>query len=45
MAVGCGVDAHTYAFEYGRDFAKKQFIGCGVVTDKGRYAQVFPMEL
>ena len=45
MAVGCGIDRKTYAFEYGRDFSKKQFIGCGVVTDKGKLAQVFPMEI
>jgi predicted phosphodiesterase len=45
MNVGCGIDRKTYAFEYGRDFTKKPFIGCGVVTDKGKYCQVFPMEL
>lgn len=45
MNVGCGIDRKTYAFEYGRDFTKKPFLGCGVVTDEGKYAQVFPMEL
>jgi predicted phosphodiesterase len=45
MNVGCGLDRHTYAFEYGRDFKKKPIISCGVVTDKGRFAQVFPMPL
>jgi hypothetical protein len=45
MGVGCGIDRRTYAFEYGRDFNQKPFIGCGVVTDEGKYAQVFPMEL
>jgi hypothetical protein len=45
MAVGCGVDRKSYAFEYGRDFIKKPFLGCGVVTDKGKFCQVFPMTL
>ena len=45
MNVGCGLDRHTYAFEYGRDFKKKPIISCGVVTDNGRFAQVFPMPL
>lgn len=43
--VGCGINRRTYAFAYGRDFAKKPFLGCAVVTDKGRFVQVFPMEL
>ena len=45
MNVGCGIDRRTYAFKYGRDFTKKPVIGCGVVTDKGKYCQFFPMEL
>ena len=45
MNVGCGLDRRTYAFEYGRDFTKKPVIGCGVVTDNGKYCQFFPMEL
>jgi predicted phosphodiesterase len=45
MNVGCGIDRHTYAFEYGRDFKKKPIIGCGVITDNGRFAQFFPMDL
>ena len=45
MNVGCGIDRKTYTFEYSRDFIKKPFLGCGVVTDKGKYAQVFPMEI
>jgi predicted phosphodiesterase len=45
MNVGCGVDRKSYAFEYGRDFNKKPVIGCGVVTDHGKYAQFFPMDL
>jgi predicted phosphodiesterase len=45
MNVGSGIDRKTYAFEYGRDFKKKPIIGCGVVTDNGRFAQFFPMEL
>jgi predicted phosphodiesterase len=45
MNVGSGIDRHKIAFEYGRDFAKKPIVSCGVVTDKGRFAQIFPMEL
>ena len=45
MNVGCGIDRHSYAFAYGRDFTKKPVLGCGVVTDKGKYCQFFPMEI
>lgn len=45
MGVGCGIDRRTYAFAYGRDFLKKPFIGCGVVTDRGKYWQLFKMDL
>ena len=45
MNVGCGIDRHTYAFEYGRDFTKKPVLSCGVVTDHGKYCQVFPLDV
>ncbi len=45
MNVGCGIDRKTYAFEYGRDLLKKPSLGCGVITDKGKYWQVFAMDL
>jgi len=45
MNVGCGIDRKTYAFEYGRYLPKKPVLSCGVVTDKGRYCQVFPMSI
>jgi hypothetical protein len=45
MNVGCGIDRHKIAFEYGRDFKKKPIVSVGVVTDHGRFAQVFPMPL
>jgi predicted phosphodiesterase len=45
MNVGCGINRKSYAFEYGRDIIKKPFLGCGVVTDRGTFAQVFPMAL
>jgi predicted phosphodiesterase len=45
MNVGCGIERHSYAMDYGRDFKKKPIISCGVVTDRGRFAQVFPMPL
>jgi predicted phosphodiesterase len=45
MNVGCGIDRHTYAMDYGRDFKKKPIISCGVVTDNGRNPQIFTMQL
>lgn len=45
MNSGCGVDRKSYAFEYGRYLLNKPVLGCGVVTDKGNYCQVFPMGL
>lgn len=44
MAVGCGIDRHTYAFSYGRDFKVKPIISCGVVFD-GQSALVEKMEM
>lgn len=45
MAVGCGIDRKKYAFAYGKDFPSKPILGCGVVTDRGKYAQVFRMDI
>ena len=45
MNVGCGISRHELAFQYGKDFLKKPVLGCGVVTDRGKYAQFFPMEI
>lgn len=45
MNVGSGIEVESLAFSYGRDFLKKPVVSCGVVTDHGKYAQVFPMEL
>lgn len=45
MNVGCGIDRRTYAFAYGKEMIKKPVLGAGVVTDKGKYCQFFPMEL
>ena len=45
MSVSCGIERRTYAFNYGRDFRRKPILGCGVVTDKGRFCQWFPMSL
>ena len=45
MAVGCGIDRKRYAFAYGKDHRRKPIVSCGVVTDRGRFAQVFPMQL
>lgn len=45
MNVGCLIDRHSYAMSYGRDFTKKPVLACGVVTDKGKYCQIFPMSI
>jgi len=44
MNVGCGVDEHTYAMEYGKDFQIKPVLGCGIVYDK-KEAHFIPMDL
>jgi len=43
MQVGCGIDRRKYAFAYGKDFRYKPILGCGVMTDYGKYAQFMPM--
>jgi metallophosphoesterase superfamily enzyme len=43
LAVGCGVNQRHMAFAYGRHFAKKPVIGCGVVIDGVPHA--VPMDL
>ena len=45
MNVSCGIDRKRYAFTYGKDFKRKPIIGAGVVTDNGRNAQFFKMDL
>ena len=45
MNVGCGVDRKKYAFEYGKDFARKPVLGCGIVMGRENLAQFFPMPL
>lgn len=32
MAVGCGIDRHSYAFNYARNLARKPVISCGVLV-------------
>jgi hypothetical protein len=44
MAVGCGVDRHSYAAAYGRDFPRKPILGCATVTD-GITPSLYPMPL
>lgn len=44
MNVGCGIDRDKYAFAYGKDFAKKPILGCGIVFDD-KNAQFIPMKL
>lgn len=45
LATGCGIDRHSYAFNYGRDFRRKPILGCGVVLDNGRDGMFVPMEM
>ena len=33
MNVGCGIDIDAYAFAYGKDFAARPILSCGVVLD------------
>lgn len=42
MQVGCGISNDAYAFHYGRSFAKKPILGCGVVLDKGKFPIAIP---
>lgn len=44
MNVGCGVDVHSYAFEYGKNFVNKPTLGCGIVIN-GQNALFIPMKL
>ena len=44
MQIGCGIDRKSFAMAYGKAF-KKPVISCGVVLNKGRFAQVIPMDL
>lgn len=44
MQVGCGIDHHSYAMSYGKNF-KKPAIGCGVLLNKGTLPIIIPMIL
>lgn len=44
LNVGCGIDINAYAMNYGRDFAVRPTLGCGVVLN-GRQAFFVPMDL
>lgn len=45
MAVGCGVDRKSLAFDYGALFKFKPIVGCGVVLDNGRSAHFIPKQI
>jgi len=47
MAVACGIDRHSYAMAYGRNFRRKPILGAGIVeyTKRGTIATFIPMEL
>jgi len=44
MNVGCGIDAKSLAFAYGKDFPHKPIVSCGVVHN-GEDPQIFRMRL
>jgi hypothetical protein len=44
MDVGCGIDNDTYSMAYGKPFAQKPVLGCGLVCG-GLYAIFIPMDL
>jgi UDP-2,3-diacylglucosamine pyrophosphatase LpxH len=44
MQVGSGIDRHSYAMAYGKNF-KKPVISCGVVLSDGKLPIVVPMDL
>ncbi len=39
LAVGCGVDAKSMAFAYGKNFLKKPILACGIVQDGSPYVE------
>ena len=43
MNVGCGIDVEAYAMAYGKPFARKPTLGCGVVKDDGHTGIFVPM--
>lgn len=42
MQVGCGIDADSWAFNYGKSFPRKPVLGCGVVLESGTIPMVLP---
>lgn len=45
LQVGWGADRHAYAFDYGKPFAKKPIISCGLILDRGTTPIVKLMQL
>lgn len=45
MGVGCGIDIDDYAFQYGKNFARRPILGCGVILDNGRTPIPIAMKL
>lgn len=42
LNVGCGIDIKSYAFDYGKAFAVRPLLGCGIVLD-GEHGFFIPM--
>ena len=45
MAVGSGLDVHTYAAEYAENFPTKPIISCGVILDRGKLPLIVKMDM
>lgn len=45
MGVGCGIDAKSMAFAYGKNFKRKPILGVGIVSCDGTFPQYVPMDL
>jgi len=45
LNVGCGIDVDHMAFNYGKEYANKPTLGCGIVADDGLTGLFIPMPL
>lgn len=42
MNVGCGIDVDAYSMRYGKDFANRPVLACGVIIDGHPYLEAMP---
>lgn len=45
LAVGCGIDHKSPAYNYGERYPRKPIIGCGIVINGDEYAKFVPMKM